>query len=239
MLRRFLVGIGLVLVAPALVGCTNRAPGDARGGCVSAPGLDIEPRVVDPIQLVATRDGVQDDSLSCDVKAVGGWRGTVATTSPIGFDVDVRCETTPAGFSALWLHFNLGDLRDLEPGTYPIAFPTSPCGDAESPPQVWWAYWLHGASVDAPCCFRFPAGAARLVVEKAVGSSAPYPDVVTPDYSRAFRVEVKMPSEGPGVPWLGGAAGVCDGTLGLTMSVGFELAPGDVTVDPGAQVCGG
>lgn len=231
------MGIASVLVAAALVGCTNNEP--TMRECVPAPVLDIEPRVVDPVQLVATRDGVEDDTLSCDAQAVGGWRGTIAKTSPIGFEVDVRCATTPKGFSALSLHFNLGDLRDLEPGTYPITFPANPCGDGGSPPQVWWAYWMDGASPDAPCCFKFPATAADLVIEKATGSSAPYPAVVTPNYSRTFRVEATMPPEGPGVPWIGGAAGVCDGTLGLTMSVGFAVAPSDITVDPSAQMCGG
>jgi hypothetical protein len=89
------------------------------------------------------------------------------------------------------------------------------------------------------CDFELPPDLVQIVIEEATGGPAAYPQAVTADFMRTFRVDVVMPEAVLGLPRnsdLRGAAPrpSCEDTIRIGGSIRFTLNASDYHANPNA-----
>jgi hypothetical protein len=119
--------------------------------------------------------------------------------------VQVSCTTEAIfpGSRGTGIYFSdivLGDLRMLDPGTYAPLLPLV----------------LHYDSKDTSCTIDLDPDGILITIEEATGGAAPYPSVVTSDYSRVVRVDVSYPGPLTGPSCAGSVAVVGHTTFRYT-----------------------
>ena len=221
---------GLLAVMMSGCGSSSDGPCNAPLGEFIAYGLQLESAVVDwgldavPLHAAAIVSGSPAIG-DCQLTTYPGHMPSPANATNCQRRNQVRisldCVVTTENFTpSITRDYRAGWLFTFEIPSDPRTWTD---GDVVAPAanfrEHYPAYLWDAAGCQPPTIDGAPRG-LPLVVEEAVGGIADYPQMVTPDYRRVFRIDFAETE----------LLGACGGTATMTMSLRFAQTPADFSL---------